>query len=95
MAKVKYPTGILEIKDIAGNIPTGELFSDDFMKEYTQMERIDDFFTLAGTVPAYIDDLPGIRNPYLDKLVKAKTEFLSWQHMLLTASDFYIAKHIK
>ena len=87
--------GISTIKALAGDIKVGELFSRQFMREYTFLSSIEMLFTLVDSRVDSLDEIPLLCTVDMDDAVRSNTEFNTWNEMVNTACDYYIANNIK
>lgn len=81
--KVKSLVRIAETKE-----ELFELFSDEFMKKYTNLDSFEAFtFSSAVFIQWQAEDIIGTREAF-DCCVKGKTQFNTWEEMYRTAVHF-------
>jgi len=66
-----------------------ELFTSDFMRQYTQYESIDELLSSGGFVVNSEEDYEAIPDEDIDAHVRRTTNFLSWKEMLTEAVEAY------
>lgn len=81
-------------KELEGpnSVPFSELFTDSFLKKYTNFSSFNDFknqeiFTKYPT----LEDIP---NDEMDEFVSSNTKFDNWDDMLGTAGTEYAARKL-
>ncbi len=81
------------IRKLVGNISVQELFSDQFMQEYTKLLNFNLFMDIIGKLLHTIEDIPSIKGAQTDDLVSQYTEFGTWPEMVFTACNYYLVMH--
>ena len=72
------------------NVPLSDLFSESFMKKYTEVATFDDFLSLGGFEIESSDDLDAIPVSELDALAAEHTKFNTWAEMHSKAAQVYL-----
>lgn len=67
------------------------LFTDSFMRKYTNFANIDEFEKLSGFDYSDIESIP---DSDLDKFVSDNTSFSKWSEMLGKATELYVASEL-
>ena len=78
-----------------GRIQIPDLFSEQFMREYTSLPSFSAFQYTMRTKIKTFEDLFRLDNAESDAHVSDYTEFSTWREMFKTACDFFIAENIK
>jgi len=76
------------------SVPFSDLFVDSFMRKYTKLSTIEDFFTSGGFKVASQEDLEAIPETDLDKYVASHSKFQTWKDMLAKAVEEYAARKL-
>lgn len=71
-----------------------ELFNSSFMKKYTKMADIDDFFSGSGFVINSVDDFDKLNQNKLNDWVKEHSSFNTWKDMFEKAIHEYTIKRL-
>lgn len=67
----------------------GELFTDAFMKKYSNFLSFEEFLQSSGFKVETAEDFEAIPDDEFDKYVKENTKFTCWQDMLHKATSEY------
>lgn len=83
-------------KNISGknNVPIDELFTEDFMSEYTPLKSFSDFLEIGGWDLFEENALDNIPIDEINDVVRNHTSFNSWHDMQETAVGQYFAKKL-
>lgn len=76
------------------NVSLDKLFSNSFMRRYTQHATIDEFFDAGGFEFEKEEEFENIPEQQLNVQVQATTHFSSWQEMLNKAGEDWMAKEL-
>ncbi|SHI30439.1 hypothetical protein [Desulfosporosinus lacus] len=68
-----------------GSIPFTDLFSSQFMQQYTQFDSIDELLSSGGFEVNSEEDYEAISDEDIDAHVVKTTKFNSWKEMLTNA----------
>ncbi len=84
------------LKEVEGshNYKFSELFPEDFMKEYTNAENINDFFEKSGFDFSSQEAFRSIDIEELDKYISNNSKFSSWEEMKSKAATILLNKKI-
>lgn len=72
-----------------GSISFSDLFSTEFMHQYSQFDSIEELLSSGGFVVNSEEDYEAIPDKEIDAHVKKTTKFNSWKEMLLNAVDHF------
>lgn len=72
----------------------GELFTDAFMRKYTEFGSIDKFFEESPWAVESEEDFAAIPEADLDDYVDEHTAFPSWEEMLGTAGEQWMVDQL-
>lgn len=73
--------------DVEGSMSFSDLFSSEFMHQYTQFDSIEELFSAGGFVVNSEHDYEAISDKDIDAHVTETTRFGSWKEMLTTAIE--------
>lgn len=73
-----------------GEISMNELFTDSFMKSYTEFDSLDEFFAESPWVVESESDFENIPADEIDAYVENRTDFESWDAMLRAGGREYV-----
>lgn len=79
-------------KEEAVSLPV--LFSPAFMSQHTRFNSFEDFLSGGGFEVNSQEDFEAIPDDAMDKHVAQTTKFGSWEEMLSTATENYVAKKL-
>jgi len=87
------------LQEVANNseglIPFTELFTSEFMHQYTQFDSIEELLSSGGFEVNSEDDYEAIPDEDIDAYVAKTTKFDSWEQMLTNAiEDSYIIERL-
>ena len=84
------------LKKVEGkhNYTFAELFTEDFMNEYTDFSSINDFFKNSGFDFSSQEAFRNIDVQKLDEYISCNSKFSSWEEMLSKASKILLEKKI-
>ena len=71
-----------------------ELFSDAFMRKYTDYGSIDKLVEASGFKVQSQEDFAAIPDDEWDAFIRKSTRFSSWKEMMETATSEYVAKEL-
>lgn len=75
-------------------ISLNELFTDYFMKEYTDFSTLDEMLEAFGYDGLTQQEFDGIPDEEIDPKVSNSTSFNSWQEMSEKALDLYVSRKL-
>lgn len=78
--------------DIEGSTFFTDLFTAEFMQQYTQFKSIDELLSSGGFVVNSEEDYVAIPDEEIDAHVAKTTRFSSWKEMLTDAIEAYNLK---
>ena len=83
-------------KDLQGThkIKFSELFPNQFMKEFTKFDSIEQMFEMSGYKVESAEDFKKIPDDKWNKFINSNTNFKNWQEMQLKASGEWAAKRL-
>ncbi|MCU9614099.1 hypothetical protein OEV98_11060 [Caldibacillus lycopersici] len=80
--------------EASGEVSFPELFNDDFMRTYTKLNDIEEFFNKSPFKIETQEDFENLDEIELNKYVKEVTSFLSWEEMKEEAGTLYMKKKL-
>lgn len=80
--------------DRTDKLSLGELFSDNFMKKYTDYDSIEKMFENSDFKIESQGDFEKIPDQEWDEYVRETTNFNNWEEMLSKAREEWIAKKL-
>jgi hypothetical protein len=83
-------------KDLEGNsqVSFENLFVKSFMLKYTNFSTFDDFLQAGNFIVNSQEDFEAIPDDDMDCHVQSTTKFSSWDEMLGSATEKYVAKQL-
>jgi hypothetical protein len=75
------------------NVPLKEIFTESFMKKYTNVSTFEEFLSLGGLTIESSDDLDAVPVSELDTLTLEHTKFGTWAEMHSKAAQMYLDQH--
>lgn len=84
-----------KLKKADGYASFNELFNKDFMRKYTDFSSIEEFFKFGGFEVNTQEDYNNLSQEELDKVVREKTKFKTWEEMLHCAAKKEMASRLK
>lgn len=75
-------------------VPFDELFTEEFMMQYTNCRTFDEFLEIGGFQVNSQEDFENIDDVEFDTHVKKNSNFSTWQIMLDTAFESYVTKKL-
>ncbi len=72
-----------------------ELFTEDFLKEYTRFTSVEDMFKEGGFEIKSGDDFDKISKKEWNKFIKNNTKFKKWQDMLEKAVELKVLNQLQ
>ncbi len=84
------------IKEVEGTHEVGadELFTDHFMRTYTQFESLEAFFDASPWTVETNEDLGAIPDDEFDEYVDQHTTFADWDGMLGKAGEEHLSRKL-
>lgn len=76
-----------------GEVPMDELFTPDFMQNYTEFETFEAFLDRSPWTVETQADFEAIPSDELDAFVEGRTGFDSWATMLSVGGREYVLRH--
>ncbi|MBK5446053.1 hypothetical protein [Peribacillus sp. TH24] len=80
---------------INGEARLDEIFTDDFMKQNTKCNSIEEFFVNSPFTVKTIEDYNKLDEHELDIYTKENTDYKDWKEFSGTATNFYAKKILK
>lgn len=74
-------------------VTVGDLFADEFVRQYTEFESFQAFVDGSGLSIESVSDLETVSRGELDEHVAETTEFGDWQSMVTAASQEYVQRN--
>lgn len=74
-----------------------DLFSADFMHEYTTFPSYDAMLSMLHTSSANVrevSDIVGLDTPACDECIAEHTEFANWHDLVTTACSYFLASNL-
>lgn len=84
-----------KLKKADGYASFNELFNKDFMRKYTDFSSIEEFFKFGGFEVNTQEDYNNLSQEELDKVVREKTKFKTWEEMLHCAGKEEMVRRLK
>ncbi|WP_129723510.1 hypothetical protein [Xylanivirga thermophila] len=84
-----------KFKKADGHASFNELFNLDFMRKYTDFSSIEDFFEFGGFEVNTQEDYENLLQEELDKIVREKTKFKTWEEMLRCAGKEEMLRRLR
>lgn len=84
-----------KIDQVSGEKSLETIFSESFMRKYTEFNNIQEFFDKSPFKIETQEDFDNLDQAELDKYVRKFTRFGSWAAMKQKAGEEYFAKHLK
>lgn len=81
------------VESSGGEVPTAELFTPDFMQNYTEFASFEAFLDESPWTVETRADLEAIPTAELDAYVGEHTGFDSWETMLAVGGREYVLRH--
>lgn len=83
-------------RELEGNnsIPFSDLFTSSFMNKYTNFSNFEEFLEAGEFTVNSQEDFESIPDSDMDLHVSKSTKFSSWQNMLESATEAYVAKKL-
>lgn len=82
------------LESLGGEIPVGELFTPDFMQNYTEFDTFEQFLDDSKWEIATQEDFERIPEDEFDEYVDENTGFDSWETMLSVAGREYVMRQL-
>lgn len=82
------------IESLGGEVPMQELFTDEFMENYTEFGTFEEFLEESRWNVETQEDFERIPEDEFDGYVDEKTGFDSWEMMLSVAGREYVMRQI-
>lgn len=82
------------IESLDGEIPMQELFTGDFMQDYTEFDAFEEFLQQSEWQIETQDDFEQIPEDEFDRYVDETTGFDSWETMLSVAGREYVMRQL-
>ena len=76
------------------NVPFKELFTQEFLRKYTDFSSLDDMFQKSGFNINSQDDFKNIPDEAWDKFISENSNFKSWKEMLNAAGKEWIGRQL-
>lgn len=83
------------VESSGGEVPMGELFTSDFMQNYTEFSSFEAFLGQSPWTVETQADFESIPADELDAYVEDRTGFDSWETMLSVGGREYVLRHTK
>ena len=83
-------------KELKGtnNVPFKELFSQEFLRKYTNFSSLDDMFKKSGFTVNSQEDFKNIPDEAWDKFISDNSHFKSWKKMFDAAMKEWIGRQL-
>lgn len=82
-------------KNLGTTYQLGEMFTERFMKTYTEFSTIDEFWNASPFLTEKEEDFDNINETELDRYVGEVTSFGNWNELVEKAFELYIVKKMK
>ena len=103
MAKFEFDFSELEkyfndignkLENLEGDVPFSDLFTPDFMRQYTSFDSIDSLFEAGGFHVETEEEFDALPEKDLDQHIAKNTKFNSWKEMLDKAGEIYLENRL-
>lgn len=81
-------------RDQSDALTMNDLFSREFMLQYSEFSSIQEFFLSSGFTICCQHDFDCIDRTKLDAFVAATTRFASWEEMITEATDEWALRNL-
>lgn len=82
-------------KEVDGEVPASEIFSESFMRKHTKFESIEEFFDKSPFEINTSEDLEAVDDSEMDAYVREHSTFDSWDAFQTAAGEEYMGNKLK
>lgn len=82
------------IEKLDGKVPAEELFTENFMRQHTQVSSFEEFL-IQGGFGTDTESFNAIPTDELDEYVKKHSDFACWQDMFKSSTANYVYRQLK